>query len=73
MFKYYNSELLTRRMEALTRIRGTLGVGWEGMGFEDEELADTRAWLAVKSHTIAAGSSEIQLNIIAKRVLGLPD
>ena len=73
MFKYYNSELLTRRMEALTRLRGTQGVGWEGASFKDEELANTRAWLHVKANTIAAGSSEIQLNIIAKRVLELPD
>ena len=73
MFKYYNSELLTRHMETLTRMSGTRGLGWEGTGFDDEELANARAWLRVKANTIAAGSSEIQLNIIAKRVLGLPD
>lgn len=73
MFKYYNSELLTRHMETLTRICGTQGLGWEGAAFSDEELANARAWLRVKANTIAAGSSEIQLNIVAKRVLGLPD
>ena len=73
MFKYYNSELLTRHMETLTRMRGTRGLGWDGAGFTDDELANTRAWLRVKGNTIAAGSSEVQLNIIAKRVLGLPD
>ena len=73
MFKYYNSELLTRHMETLTRMCGTQGVGWDGTAFTEEELANTRAWLHVKATTIAAGSSEIQLNIIAKRVLGLPD
>ena len=73
MFKYYNSELVTRHMEALTRMCGTQGLGWEGAGFNDEELANAREWLRVKANTIAAGSSEIQLNIVAKRVLGLPD
>ncbi|HMY98142.1 MAG TPA: acyl-CoA dehydrogenase family protein, partial [Burkholderiaceae bacterium] len=31
-----------------------------------------RQWLYTKTYTIAGGSSEIQLNLIAKRVLGLP-
>jgi acyl-CoA dehydrogenase len=32
-----------------------------------------RLWLESKAISIAGGSNEIQLNIIAKRVLGLPD
>ena len=32
-----------------------------------------KQWMLAKSVTIAGGASEIQLNIIAKRVLGLPD
>ena len=48
-------------------------VSTAGFTLMTEALGDTRAWLMGKSGTIAAGSSEIQLNIIAKRVLGLPD
>ena len=73
MFKYYSSELLRRRMEATIRFMGFKGAGWEGRGFSSEELDATRTWLFGKAMTIAGGSSEVQLNIIAKRVLGLPD
>jgi alkylation response protein AidB-like acyl-CoA dehydrogenase len=55
------------------RIRGTRGLGWTGDYFSEEEIAMTRLWLEAKSISIAGGSNEIQLNIIAKRVLGLPD
>ena len=36
-------------------------------------LKQTRTWLHQKSLTIAGGTAEVQRNIIAKRVLGLPD
>jgi len=58
--------------ELLLQAMGTRGLG-AGDGFADEELAATRDWLRNKSLTIAGGTKEIQLNIIAKRVLGLPD
>ena len=32
-----------------------------------------RAWLGSFAQTIAGGSSEVQLNVIAKRVLELPE
>ncbi len=48
-------------------------LGWEGDGFEPEELTQTRAWLRRKANSIEGGTSEVQLNIIAKPVLGLPD
>ena len=52
---------------------GTQGAGWAGETFADDEIDATRAWLKQKSLTIAGGTKEVQMNIIAKRVLGLPD
>jgi acyl-CoA dehydrogenase len=59
-------------LEIQLSIRGTQGVGWEGSSFDDEEISMCRLWLEAKSISIAGGSNEVQLNIIAKRVLGLP-
>ena len=52
---------------------GSQMLGWEGEGFDADELTQTRAWLRTKANSIEGGTSEVQLNIIAKRVLGLPD
>jgi alkylation response protein AidB-like acyl-CoA dehydrogenase len=65
--------LAKERTELHIAAMGFKGVGWEGDAFDDEELSATRAWLRQKSATIAGGTAEVQLNIIAKRVLGLPD
>lgn len=73
MLKYYASEQRKDRLDLLLSIMGTQGLGWEGESFGDEELMTTRAWLRSKANSIEGGTSEIQLNIIAKRVLGLPD
>ncbi len=73
IFKFYGTELNKRRRELMVSILGPHGLGWEGDGFEPEELAVTRAWLRSRANSIEGGTSEIQLNIIAKRVLGLPD
>ncbi len=73
MFKYYGTELNMRREELMLSIRGPQSLGWEGDGFEDDELLQTRTWLRSRANSIEGGTSEVQLNIIAKRVLGLPD
>jgi alkylation response protein AidB-like acyl-CoA dehydrogenase len=73
LFKVYATELNKDRHELMVRIAGAQGLGWEGPGYEDEEIALTRAWLRSRGNSIEGGTSEIQLNIIAKRVLGLPD
>ena len=52
---------------------GTQSLGWEGEGFSEWELAMDRRWLSSKALRIAGGTNEVQLNVIAKRVLGLPD
>jgi alkylation response protein AidB-like acyl-CoA dehydrogenase len=54
-------------------LRGFQGLGWEGDGFNDAEIAATRHYFSIKRRSIARGSNEVQRNIIAKRVLGLPD
>jgi alkylation response protein AidB-like acyl-CoA dehydrogenase len=73
LFKVYATELNMRRTELRVRIAGPQGLGWEGEGFGDEELQRTREWLRARGNSIEGGTSEIQLNIIAKLVLGLPD
>lgn len=73
LFKVYATELNQRRYELLMRIAGPQALGWEGPGFAAEELDRTREWLRSRANTIEGGTSEVQRNIIAKRVLGLPD
>lgn len=72
IFKYYGTELNKRRYELLLEIAGTQALGWEGEGFTPEELSITRSWLRSKGNSIEGGTTEVQLNVIAKRVLGLP-
>lgn len=73
MFKVYGTELNQRRQELMLSLRGEQSLGWEGAGFAGHELSQTREWLRSRGNTIEGGTSEVQLNIIAKRVLQLPD
>ena len=73
IFKYYGTELNMRRRELMVGICGPQGLGWDGPGFDEDELKMTRDWLRSRGNSIEGGTSEVQLNIIAKRVLGLPD
>jgi acyl-CoA dehydrogenase len=73
MFKLYGTEVSKRRLELMVKISGFQGLGWEGEGFTPDELSRTRLWLRSRASSIEGGTSEIQLNVIAKRVLGLPD
>ncbi len=70
MLKYYGTELNKERMELLMSIRGSDGLTWEGEEKGDGDLA--RSWLRSRANSIEGGTSEVQLNIIAKRVLDLP-
>ena len=73
MFKLYASEMNKRRAELMMSIKGADGLGWTGEGAEPLHLWDTKGWLRSKGNSIEGGTSEVQLNVIAKRVLGLPD
>ena len=71
IFKYYGTELNKRRNELNLAVCGEAALGWEGEEYRDGALS--RDWLRSKGNSIEGGTSEVQLNIIAKRVLGLPD
>ena len=73
MFKLYLSELNQRKADLRQRINGADSLIWDGEDFNQEDKEITREWLYGKASTILGGTSEIQLNIISKRVLGLPD
>jgi alkylation response protein AidB-like acyl-CoA dehydrogenase len=69
--KLYGTELSKRRKELRVAIAGFRGIGWEGAPFASDELSLVRDWLRSRASSIEGGTSEIQLNIIARRVLGL--
>jgi acyl-CoA dehydrogenase len=71
--KIVGSELKQRRYEVGMKLAGLQGLGWAGPGFDEEDLQYTREWLRSRASTIEGGSSEIQRNIVSKRVLGLPE
>jgi alkylation response protein AidB-like acyl-CoA dehydrogenase len=73
MSKLYWSELGKREQDIAMSLLGSRGLGWSGEGFEDAELARTRKWLITRADSIWGGTSEIQRNIIAKRVLLIPE
>ena len=70
MLKYYGTELNKDRMQLLMSIGGTDALAWEGPKDGEGDLA--RSWLRSRANSIEGGTSEINLNIIAKRVLELP-
>ena len=70
LLKYYGTELNKRRMELLMSAGGLDALEWEGERSHEGRTA--RAWLRSKGNSIEGGTSEIQLNIIAKRILSLP-
>jgi alkylation response protein AidB-like acyl-CoA dehydrogenase len=70
LLKYYGTELNKRRMELAMSAGGSDALEWEGARSRGGFTA--RAWLRSKANSIEGGTSEVQLNIIAKRILGLP-
>ena len=73
IMKYMGAKVAMDRNELIVEALGTAGAGWGGEGYEDPELAAVRTWLRSKGNSIEGGTSEINLNVVSKRVLGLPD
>ena len=70
VLKYYGAELNKRRNELVMAASGSDALEWEGERSNDGEVA--KRWLRTKANSIEGGTLEVQLNIIAKRLLELP-
>jgi alkylation response protein AidB-like acyl-CoA dehydrogenase len=70
MMKYAGTELNKRRHELIMAAGGSDSLEWESEASRGGKAA--REWLRTKANSIEGGTSEIQLNIVAKRILDLP-
>lgn len=73
IFKLVGANLARDGAELKSKLMGTQGIGWDGEGFSGKELETTKNWLSNRAVTIYGGTNEVQMNIIAKRVLALPE
>jgi len=73
IIKYAAAKLNQDKFELMVEAMGSQGLGWSGEGFSAGEIAAARAWLRSKGNSIEGGTSEVNLNVVAKRVLGLLD
>jgi alkylation response protein AidB-like acyl-CoA dehydrogenase len=73
IIKYAAATFAQERSELMVEAMGGQGLGWEGEGFAPAEIIATRGWLRSKGNSIEGGTSEVNINVVSKRVLGLPD
>ena len=70
LLKYYGTELNKRRTELAVDIVGLDAANWDCKPSDGPSIA--QAYLRSKGNSIEGGTTEIQLNIMAKFLLGLP-
>jgi acyl-CoA dehydrogenase len=68
--KYYGAELNKRRHELLMSAGGSDALEWESV--RSKQGAAAKTWLRTKANSIEGGTSEVQLGVVAKRILELP-
>ncbi|MEJ0064723.1 MAG: acyl-CoA dehydrogenase family protein [Caulobacteraceae bacterium] len=73
IIKYAAATFAQERSELMVEAMGAQGLGWEGDGFSGPELTAVHGWLRSKGNSIEGGTSEVNVNVVSKRVLGLPD
>ena len=73
VFKIAAAKNNQEKTELLVEALGMEGLGWEGDAYGPGALKATRDWLRAKANSIEGGTSEVNMNIVAKRVLGLRD
>ena len=72
IMKYVSTSEVQVKDELMAELLGYRGLGWNDDFFDENELKSSRALLFNKALTIAGGTNEVQLNIIAKHALNLP-
>jgi len=70
MMKYAGTELNKRRHELLMAAGGSTALEWDSEATRGGAAA--RSWLRTKANSIEGGTSEVMLNVVAKRILELP-
>jgi len=73
IIKYAAASFAQERSELMVEAMGAQALGWEGDAFSEPELIATHGWLRSKGNSIEGGTSEVNINVVSKRVLGLPD
>ncbi len=68
--KYLGTELNKRRHELVMAAGGSDALEWEST--RSKGGAKARTWLRTKANSIEGGTSEVMLNVVAKRILELP-
>lgn len=71
VLKLVSTEVNMAREDLIAEMSGLSGAAWSGPNFDQAQLAQARGWLRSRANSIEGGTSEIQLNIIAKQGLGL--
>lgn len=72
IMKIYSTEALQRTVDLLFEAAGSEAASSDRISTDDGDIDVATLLLQVRRATIYGGSSEIQRNILAKRVLGLP-
>jgi acyl-CoA dehydrogenase len=70
LMKYVGTELNKRRNELVMAIGGSNALEWESE--RSNGGAKARGWLRTKANSIEGGTSEVMLNVVAKRILEMP-
>ena len=70
MMKYAGTELNKQRLELMMAAGGSEALVWGTVADEQGTIAPE--WLRSKGNSIEGGTSEVMLNVVAKRILNLP-
>jgi acyl-CoA dehydrogenase len=70
LMKYAGTELNKRRHELVMALGGSEALEWDSE--RTRGGAKPRAWLRTKANSIEGGTSEVMLNVVAKRILEMP-